>query len=101
MDCELWHVVILAVSANNPFSAPQSTNPFDQMRPQPATINQLQASSYMSGFTQPAAATLLPAPMLPVATTGQVPAQQQGYNPFLWGEMIRRYKELGGGGVKK
>ncbi|XP_052767053.1 epsin-2-like isoform X1 [Mya arenaria] len=70
--------------ANNPFSSPQPvTNPFEQTGPQRVTMNELQANTYMSGFSQPATSGLLPAPMVPLSNQVQQHQQQQSYNPFL------------------
>ncbi|WAQ95294.1 EPN2-like protein [Mya arenaria] len=72
------------LAANNPFSSPQPvTNPFEQTGPQRVTMNELQANTYMSGFSQPATSGLLPAPMVPLSNQVQQHQQQQSYNPFL------------------
>jgi len=75
-------MALIVFTANNPFSAPQSTNPFEQTAPARVPMSQLQANVYNTGFTQPSTAGLLPAPMVPMATQMQ-PTQQQSYNPFL------------------
>ncbi|XP_052234444.1 epsin-1-like isoform X4 [Dreissena polymorpha] len=67
--------------ANNPFASPQSTNPFEQVAPQRVPMSQLQANTYNTGFTQPSAAGLLPAPLVPLSM--QQTSQPHGYNPFL------------------
>lgn len=71
----------------NPFATASSTNPFEQQQQQQTTnrvtLNQLQSTSYNTGFTQPTSSVLLPAPLVPMNNPPPMQPQQQGYNPFL------------------
>lgn len=79
-DIHVYNNCFVSISANNPFAATQSTNPFEQPAPVRVPMSQLQANAYSTGFTQPSAAGLLPAPIVPMATPMQ---PQESSNPFL------------------
>lgn len=63
---------------SNPFSMSGSTNPFQQDKPKPKSINEIRHEQ-TGLFAQPSGDVLLPTPMQPA----NHPAQQSSYNPFL------------------